>query len=126
MIILDPVINNRSSFLWLNYSMQARNLGTLTTMRVGYDGTGLNPKTTIENVLVRNELTGQCVRFPAGKWLGRGLDDLSTERLLIAGKTKTVGFLMALPCQPVIVLLRNENNICAYFLSWLVLFNLFL
>ncbi|XP_022697417.1 DENN domain-containing protein 5B-like isoform X4 [Varroa jacobsoni] len=63
---------------------KARNLGTLTTMRVGYDGTGLNPKTTIENVLVRNELTGQCVRFPAGKWLGRGLDDLSTERLLIA------------------------------------------
>ena len=38
----------------------------------------------IECVFVRNEITGHIHKFPCGRWLGRGIDDDSLERLLIA------------------------------------------
>ncbi|OQR75636.1 DENN domain-containing protein 5A-like [Tropilaelaps mercedesae] len=68
----------------LEMVFKARNLGILTTLRMGHDSSGLTPKILIEHVLVRNELTGQCVRFPSGRWLGKGVDDGASERLLIA------------------------------------------
>lgn len=37
----------------------------------------------VEHVVVRNEVTGHTYKFPCGRWLGRGIDDGSTERLLI-------------------------------------------
>jgi hypothetical protein len=37
----------------------------------------------VEHVVVRNEVTGQTFKFPCGRWLGRGIDDGSTERLLV-------------------------------------------
>ncbi len=30
-------------------------------------------------------LTGACFKFPCGRWLGRGVDDGSLERYLVAG-----------------------------------------
>lgn len=38
----------------------------------------------IECVYVRNEITGHIHKFPCGRWIGRGIDDDSLERLLIA------------------------------------------
>ncbi len=38
----------------------------------------------IEYVFVRNEITGHIHKFPCGRWLGKGVDDDSLERLLIA------------------------------------------
>ena len=38
----------------------------------------------VENVFVRNEITGHITKFPCGRWFGRGVDDDSLERLLIA------------------------------------------
>lgn len=38
----------------------------------------------IESIFVRNEITGHIHKFPCGRWLGRGIDDDSLERLLIA------------------------------------------
>lgn len=72
----------------LEMVFKARNLGILTTLRIGHDGAGVTPNILIEHVLVRNEVTGQCYRYPSGRWLGKGVDDGSSERLLFAGKSK--------------------------------------
>ncbi|KAK7085845.1 DENN domain-containing protein 5B, partial [Halocaridina rubra] len=62
---------------------QHKNLGLLTTLRVGHDNTGMSPKWMVEHVLVRNEVTGHTWKFPCGRWLGRGIDDGSLERILV-------------------------------------------
>ncbi|EFA02072.1 DENN domain-containing protein 5B [Tribolium castaneum] len=72
-----------------NFEYKHHNLGVLTTLRIGHDNSGLYAKWMIDYVLVRNEITGHTYKFPCGRWLGRGVDDGSTERLL-------VGNLMAL------------------------------
>jgi DENN domain-containing protein 5 len=79
------------------------NLGPLTTIILGHDNAGITPKWMIEKVMIRNEITGHTdkyesntfvyfnlkliidlkSRFPCGKWLGKGVDDDSLERLLI-------------------------------------------
>ncbi|XP_044255618.1 DENN domain-containing protein 5B [Tribolium madens] len=73
----------------INFEYKHHNLGVLTTLRIGHDNSGLYAKWMIDYVLVRNEITGHTYKFPCGRWLGRGVDDGSTERLL-------VGNLMAL------------------------------
>ncbi|XP_066992829.2 DENN domain-containing protein 5B [Anabrus simplex] len=60
-----------------------KNLGILTTLRIGHDNSGPSPKWMVEHVVVRNEVTGHTYKFPCGRWLGRGIDDGSTERLLV-------------------------------------------
>lgn len=37
----------------------------------------------LDYILIRNEVTGHTYKFPCGRWLGRGVDDGSTERLLV-------------------------------------------
>uniref|UniRef100_A0A1B0C827 DENN domain-containing protein 5B n=2 Tax=Lutzomyia longipalpis TaxID=7200 RepID=A0A1B0C827_LUTLO len=66
-----------------NTSANHKNLGILTTVRIGHDNSGLSPKWMVEHVVVRNEVTGHTYKFPCGRWLGRGVDDGSTERLLV-------------------------------------------
>ncbi|XP_052822652.1 DENN domain-containing protein 5B isoform X4 [Octopus bimaculoides] len=66
----------------LEYTSEHKNLGILTTLRIGHDNSGMSPKWLVEYVLVRNEITGHLFKFPCGKWLGR-VDDGSTERLLV-------------------------------------------
>ena len=70
----------------LDVPLQHKNLGTLTTMRIGHDNSGMSPKWLVEHVLVRNEVTGHTYRFPCGRSLGKGVDDGALERLLIAEK----------------------------------------
>lgn len=60
------------------------NLGPLTTLIVGHDNAGITPRWMIECIFVRNEITGHIHKFPCGRWLGKGVDDDSLERLLIA------------------------------------------
>ncbi|RNA43383.1 DENN domain-containing [Brachionus plicatilis] len=60
------------------------NLGPLTSLVIGHDNAGITPKWMIECLFVRNEITGHIDRFPCGRWLGKGVDDDSLERLLIA------------------------------------------
>ena len=60
------------------------NLGPLTTLIIGHDNAGITPKWMIECIFVRNEITGHIHKFPCGRWLGKGVDDDSLERLLIA------------------------------------------
>ncbi|GAB6019185.1 hypothetical protein CHUAL_000804 [Chamberlinius hualienensis] len=60
-----------------------QNFGILTTLRIGHDNSGLSPKWMIEHVIVRNEVTSHTYKFPCGRWLGKGVDDGSTERLLV-------------------------------------------
>ncbi|KAI4464066.1 c-myc promoter binding protein [Holotrichia oblita] len=67
----------------LNFEIKHKNLGVLTTLRIGHDNTGMSAKWMVEYVLVRNEVTGHIYNFPCGRWLGRGVDDGSTERLLV-------------------------------------------
>ncbi|BFZ25149.1 hypothetical protein BsWGS_28188 [Bradybaena similaris] len=68
----------------LELTFEHKNLGVLTTLRIGHDNSGMMPRWLVEYVLVRNELTGHTYRFNCGRWLGRGVDDGSTERLLVA------------------------------------------
>ncbi|XP_014483405.1 PREDICTED: DENN domain-containing protein 5B isoform X4 [Dinoponera quadriceps] len=67
----------------LEFVFQHKNLGVLSTLRIGHDNTGMSPKWMVEHVVVRNEVTGHTFKFPCGRWLGRGIDDGSTERLLV-------------------------------------------
>ncbi|XP_077530109.1 DENN domain containing pinstripe isoform X2 [Haemaphysalis longicornis] len=68
----------------LEFLCHHKNLGLLTTLRIGHDNTGMSPKWMIEHCLVRNDVTGHTYKFPCGRWLGKGIDDGSTERLLVA------------------------------------------
>uniref|UniRef100_A0A8W7PUU3 UDENN domain-containing protein n=1 Tax=Anopheles coluzzii TaxID=1518534 RepID=A0A8W7PUU3_ANOCL len=49
----------------LEFVFHHKTLGILTSLRIGHDDTGMSSK------------------FPCGRWLGRGIDDGSIERLLI-------------------------------------------
>lgn len=90
---------------------QHKNLGMLTSLRVGQDNDGTSSYWMLEKVLIRCEVTGHTFRFgfsdirtillrpilknrfgknvslfrfPCGRYLGKGVDDGSSERLLIA------------------------------------------
>ncbi|XP_035378069.1 DENN domain-containing protein 5B isoform X2 [Electrophorus electricus] len=62
---------------------KCQNLGKLTTLQLGHDNAGLLAKWLVDCVMVRNEITGHTYRFPCGRWLGKGVDDGSLERVLI-------------------------------------------
>jgi len=68
----------------LDISLKHKNLGMLTTLRIGHDNAGMSPKWMVEHIVVRNEITGHTYRFPCGRWLGKGVDDGAIERLLVA------------------------------------------
>ncbi|XP_067998225.1 DENN domain-containing protein 5B isoform X1 [Melanerpes formicivorus] len=67
----------------LEMTFECQNLGKLTTVQIGHDNSGLLAKWLVDCVMVRNEITGHTYRFPCGKWLGKGVDDGSLERILI-------------------------------------------
>ncbi|CAF1388450.1 unnamed protein product [Adineta ricciae] len=73
-----PLLSKNSSEVRLKH----KNLGQLTTLRIGHDNSGLMPRWHIDHVIVRNQLTNNRYRFPCGRWLGKGVDDDSLERLL--------------------------------------------
>lgn len=88
----------------IHFSFWATNLGVLTSLRLGHDNTGITPNWLVEHVLVRNEFTGHCYKFPCGRWLGRNIDDGSVERYLVA---------KALPGIPVMEEVREAVKECA-------------
>uniref|UniRef100_A0A672JBI2 DENN/MADD domain containing 5A n=1 Tax=Salarias fasciatus TaxID=181472 RepID=A0A672JBI2_SALFA len=67
----------------LEITFECQNLGKLTTVQMGHDNTGLYAKWLVECVMVRNEITGHTYKFPCGRWLGKGVDDGSLERILV-------------------------------------------
>ncbi|XP_034434887.1 DENN domain-containing protein 5B isoform X2 [Hippoglossus hippoglossus] len=68
---------------FLDMTFDCQNLGKLTTAQLGHDNAGLIAKWLVDCVMVRNEITGHTYRFPCGRWLGKGVDDGSLERVLI-------------------------------------------
>uniref|UniRef100_A0A8C7W497 DENN domain containing 5A n=1 Tax=Oncorhynchus mykiss TaxID=8022 RepID=A0A8C7W497_ONCMY len=64
-------------------TFECQNLGKLTTVQMGHDNSGLYAKWLVEYVMVRNEITGHAYKFPCGRWLGKGVDDGSLERVLV-------------------------------------------
>ncbi|KAL1007392.1 hypothetical protein UPYG_G00086170 [Umbra pygmaea] len=64
-------------------TLECQNLGKLTTVQVGHDNAGLYAKWLVDCVMVRNEITGHAYKFPCGRWLGKGVDDGSLERVLV-------------------------------------------
>ncbi|KAM8707577.1 hypothetical protein ACLKA7_014671 [Drosophila subpalustris] len=73
----------------LEFIFHYKNLGLLTTMRIGHDNSGQSHKWLVEQVVMRNEVTGHTYKFPCGRWLGKGVDDDSTERLLVGQRVST-------------------------------------
>lgn len=69
--------------------MEHKNLGQLRTLRIGIDGNQntstltSSAKLHLDCVWIRNEITGHAYKFPCNRWLGRGMDDGSLERMLI-------------------------------------------
>lgn len=59
------------------------NLGLLTTLRIGHDNMGIKPGIFVEMLVVRNLVTDTVWKFPCGRWLSRGEDDGSIQRLLV-------------------------------------------
>ncbi|PIK33591.1 putative DENN domain-containing protein 5A isoform X1 [Apostichopus japonicus] len=75
---LIPIPKNNQGFIFSH-----QNLGMLTTVRIGHDNAGFLPRWLVDNVVIRNEITGHTYKFPCGKWIGKGVDDGSLERLLV-------------------------------------------
>uniref|UniRef100_A0A673JZ53 DENN domain-containing protein 5B n=1 Tax=Sinocyclocheilus rhinocerous TaxID=307959 RepID=A0A673JZ53_9TELE len=67
----------------LEMTFDCQNLGKLTTVQLGHDNSGLLAKWLVDCVMVRNEITCHTYKFPCGRWLGKGVDDGSLERVLI-------------------------------------------
>lgn len=67
----------------IHFSFWARNLGHITSLRIGHDNAGLTPNWMVEHVVVKNEFTGHCYKFGCGRWLGKSIDDGSIERYLV-------------------------------------------
>uniref|UniRef100_A0A8B9HE70 DENN/MADD domain containing 5A n=1 Tax=Astyanax mexicanus TaxID=7994 RepID=A0A8B9HE70_ASTMX len=67
----------------LEITFECQNLGKLTTVQMGHDNSGLYAKWLVEFVIVRNGITGHTYKFPCGRWLGKGVDDGSLERILV-------------------------------------------
>ncbi|XP_075163800.1 DENN domain containing pinstripe isoform X1 [Haematobia irritans] len=73
----------------LEFIFHFKNLGLITTIRIGHDNAGTSNKWLIEHIVMRNEVTGHTYKFPCGRWLGKGVDDDSTERLLVGQRIST-------------------------------------
>ena len=67
----------------IHFSFWTKNLGHITSLRLGHDNAGLTPNWMVEHVLVKNEFTGHCYKFNCGRWLGKSIDDGSIERYLV-------------------------------------------
>uniref|UniRef100_A0A673FW18 DENN domain-containing protein 5A-like n=1 Tax=Sinocyclocheilus rhinocerous TaxID=307959 RepID=A0A673FW18_9TELE len=72
----------------LEITFECQNLGKLTTVQMGHDNSGLYAKWLVECVMVRNGITGHTYKFPCGRWLGKGVDDGSLERILVGELTE--------------------------------------
>ncbi|XP_061085247.1 DENN domain-containing protein 5B-like isoform X3 [Conger conger] len=75
----------------LEMTFDCQNLGKLTTVQLGHDNSGLLAKWLVDCVMVRNEISGHAYKFPCGRWLGKGVDDGSLERVLIGELVVTSG-----------------------------------
>ncbi|XP_041972649.1 DENN domain-containing protein 5B isoform X2 [Aricia agestis] len=76
-----PIPRNTNEFVFHH-----KNLGVLSTLRIGHDNSGLSPRWLLDQVFVRNEVTGHTYTFLCNRWLGTGVDDGSTERVMVAGE----------------------------------------
>lgn len=71
------------------FKFDHKNLGTLSTLRIGHQQSEKPVQWFLEYVLVRNEITGQTYKFPCSKkfgedrWFGNG-EDITLERMLVA------------------------------------------
>ncbi|XP_053599869.1 DENN domain-containing protein 5A isoform X4 [Plodia interpunctella] len=79
-----PIPRNTNEFVFHH-----KNLGILSTLRIGHDNSGMSPRWLLDQVFVRNEVTGHTYTFPCNRWLGTGVDDGSTERLLLAARLRS-------------------------------------
>jgi len=68
----------------LEVEFSTQNMGRLVTLTIGHDNKGLFPSWKVDNVLVRNEVTGAVWYFPCGKRLGKSVADGALERILPA------------------------------------------
>ncbi|KAI6224965.1 hypothetical protein M3Y95_00808400 [Aphelenchoides besseyi] len=68
----------------LQFTFDHKNLGILTTLRIGFNAREKSAKWFLDYVIVRNNITAQTFRFNCGRSFGRGVDDGATERVLVA------------------------------------------
>jgi hypothetical protein len=57
------------------FGVESADLGNLTKIRIGHDGTGFGSGWFLDKVYVINPLTGQQFAFLCGRWLDKHEDD---------------------------------------------------
>lgn len=70
------VIDNKHE----HFTFRHKNFGYIFTMSVSIK---TNHKVFIEKCFIRNDVTNALFKFECGKWLGKNMEDGSTERMLI-------------------------------------------
>lgn len=60
--VSNSFLRNFCTIVMISLIFQHKNLGILTTLRIGHDSTGLSANWKVENVLVRNEVTGHTYK----------------------------------------------------------------
>lgn len=46
-----------------NFCFEVRNLGALSSLRIGHDNSGYSPRFFLDTVVVRNDVTGQIIKY---------------------------------------------------------------
>ena len=66
------------------FGIEAVDLGELTRLRVGHDGSGFGSGWFLDNIVVKEEKSGKEWVFNCGRWLDKGEDDGQITRDLAA------------------------------------------
>jgi hypothetical protein len=67
-----------------SFGFQAVDLGDLTKIRIGHDGSNFGSDWFLEKVVITNKESTKKWYFLHGRWLGKGEDDGSLEREIAA------------------------------------------
>jgi hypothetical protein len=64
-VLYSVVMQQQNTVLWCHdgVMLQHKNLGILTTLRIGHDNSGPSPKWMVEHVVVRSEVTGHMYKW---------------------------------------------------------------
>lgn len=46
-----------------NFCFEVRNLGAMSSLRIGHDNSGYSPRFFLDTVVVRNDVTGQIIKY---------------------------------------------------------------
>jgi len=64
------------------FNLDSEDVGKFTKVLLGHDNTGLGASWFVDYVEIYDQATGECAKFPCGKWLMKTKDEDSLQREL--------------------------------------------